>query len=238
MDNKLIPNSTQIPNILMDFVIPLVPEAEAKCLLYICRRTFGFHKDEDQISFSQFTTGITGRDGKVLDKGTGLARRTVATGLKNLIKSGAIEVEKNSRGNIYRINLDMDIDEVVQKLHQCRKDTNFGAKNAPKQVQLLHLQKKGNKGNKEIPCGDVDKPADKSKEEHFKLSDQMKFEYDKTFGKLKIEKQPPFSLVMKLAYERGKDEVIVAMGNLREAKNFYQIKDFRPYLVTMCKSKE
>ena len=140
---KLIPNTTQIPNIILDLLLPSLPIAEAMCLLYICRRTYGFHKDEDRISFTQFISGIKSRDGKVLDKGTGLVRQSVASALKTLAFSGAIFVEKNSKGNIYRINLEMDIEQVVQKIDQLRKQTAIGLKNRPKQVKLLDLQKKG-----------------------------------------------------------------------------------------------
>lgn len=141
-NNKLIPNSTQIPNIILDLLWPKLPEAEGKCLLYICRRTFGFHKDEDRISFTQFISGIKTRDGKVLDNGTGLSRASVSSALKNLAHSEAIFIEKNSKGNIYRINLEMDVDKVVQILYQFRIQTAFGIKNRPKQVKLLNLQKK------------------------------------------------------------------------------------------------
>jgi len=142
-NNILIPNSTQIPNFLLDFLFPRIPEAEMKCLLYICRRTYGFHKDEDRISYSQFINGLKTRDGKILDKGTGLARGTVAAGLRSLVAANAISVEKNNKGNIYRINLGMDFVEVVRKIDQYRKETTSSTKNRPKQVRLLHLQKKG-----------------------------------------------------------------------------------------------
>jgi len=141
-NQKLIPNSTQIPNLILDFLRPQLSEAERECILYICRRTYGFHKDEDQISFSQFVNGIRSREGKVLDLGTGLSRRSVAEALKNLYKAGAINTVTDNRGNYYRINLSMDVDKVVQKLHQCRICTRSSAKNAPKQGQLLHPQKK------------------------------------------------------------------------------------------------
>jgi len=147
MENKkLIPNSTQIPNIILDLLLPDLPEAEARCLLYICRRTYGFHKDEDRISFSQFLNGIKDKKGKVLDKGCGLkARASVCEGLKNLKKAGAIFVRKDSRGNFYKINLEMDTDKVVQEIDRFRKQTASSSRNRPKQVRLLNLQKKGNK---------------------------------------------------------------------------------------------
>ena len=86
MSKKLIPNSTQIPNVILDFLIPQLPGAEGKCLLYISRRTYGFHKEEDRISFTQFINGIKSKDGRQLDYGTGMARASVNEALKNLIR--------------------------------------------------------------------------------------------------------------------------------------------------------
>ena len=137
-----IPNSTQTPNMVYDFLISRIPGAEARCILYICRRTYGFHKKEDRISFSQFLNGIKSRNGKRLDYGCGLkSRASVNEALKNLIKSEAIFVKKDSKGNYYEINLKMNVDKVVQKINQFRKCTKIGLKNKPKQVRLLNLQK-------------------------------------------------------------------------------------------------
>jgi hypothetical protein len=47
-------------------------EAELRVCLYIMRRTFGFKKRADAISFNQFLKGITTRDGDRLDDGCGL----------------------------------------------------------------------------------------------------------------------------------------------------------------------
>jgi len=143
MDKKLIPNSTQIPNIINDFLIPQLPEAETRIILYICRRTFGFHKEEDQIAFSQFINGIKTTDGRLLDMGTGLVRGSVNTALKSLIKSGAVFVRRNTKGYFYQINLEMDIDKVVQGVNQFREQTKSSSANRLKSVQSLDTQKKG-----------------------------------------------------------------------------------------------
>lgn len=143
--DKLIPNSTQFPNIILDFLLPKLPEAETKCLLYICRRTFGFHRDEDRISFTQFIYGIKSREGKILDSGTGLSRTSVNSALKSLSHSGAILINKSSKGNLYRINLKMDIRQVVQNLNQYRIQTASSLKSKPKQVRIFDLQKKEKK---------------------------------------------------------------------------------------------
>lgn len=147
MEKQLIPNSTQIPNILLDFVLPKLPHAEAKCLLYICRRTFGFHKEQDRISFSQFINGIESKD-----VGAGLVRSAVAKALKSLIYANAISVIKSRSGNIYKINLGMNSEGVVLKTNQFAKETRSSSRGKPKQVRLANLQKKGNIGNKEKIC--------------------------------------------------------------------------------------
>jgi hypothetical protein len=45
-----------------------------KVLLYIIRRTFGFKKDQDNISLSQMLNGIVKKNGERLDSGTGLIK--------------------------------------------------------------------------------------------------------------------------------------------------------------------
>ena len=139
-----------MPNILLDMVIPLIPEAEARCLLYICRRTFGFHKDSDRISFSQFMDGIKDRRGKILDYGAGLARASVYKGLMHLNDAGAVMVSKTSKGNYYQINLNMDVDKVVQLVNQFSSRTRNGSGSRPKVVQVANTQNLGKKEKSSI----------------------------------------------------------------------------------------
>lgn len=158
MENKLIPNSTQIPNVISDLIEPRIPEAEMRCLKYICRRTYGFHKEKDRISLTQFVKGIIGRDGERLDYGTGLSRPSVVEALRNLAGSCLVKVVKTTGGNYYEINLELFVDkgvekvsdEVVKKVNQLRKLTRTSKEALPKQVKLLNLQKKGNKEKQSI----------------------------------------------------------------------------------------
>ena len=160
-ENKqnLIPNSSQIPNIILDLVLPRISEAEARCLLYICRRTFGFHKDEDNISFSQFENGIKTSQGKRLDFGTGLSRPSVNSALQNLIKVGVIYVQQRSKGNRYRLNLHMDVDKVVNEINQLRELTKSGKASSLKLVKRFNTQ---NLEKKEKPS--IRHPVDNFKE--------------------------------------------------------------------------
>ena len=86
------PNTTPIPDEVFDELLSALTGAELKVLLYICRRTFGFKKESDTISLHQIAEGITTRDGRVLDKGTGLSKRHVQRALKSLEQKHIVEV--------------------------------------------------------------------------------------------------------------------------------------------------
>src|SRR5215211_5245587 len=105
------PNTTQVPDAFFDVVAPQLSEAELRVALYIIRRTFGFKKDSDTISLRQMVEGITTRDGRVLDRGTGLKKSAVANALNGLERKGIILSQRNrsrERGNeptTYALNI-------------------------------------------------------------------------------------------------------------------------------------
>jgi phage replication O-like protein O len=78
------PNYTQVPDELFDDLMTDLSGAELKVLLYIIRRTFGFKKTEDTISLNQMLNGITTKAGEVLDRGTGLSKKTLLMALNTL----------------------------------------------------------------------------------------------------------------------------------------------------------
>lgn len=85
------PNTTPVPDVVFDRLLARLKEAELKALLYIIRRTFGFKRGSDSISFNQFLRGITTRDGRVLDEGCGVKdRTTLSNALKSLEKKGIV----------------------------------------------------------------------------------------------------------------------------------------------------
>jgi phage replication O-like protein O len=89
------PRYTQIPDQLFDELLADLSGAELKCLLYIMRHTFGWGKDSDRISISQLSRGIVTKQGRVLDRGTGLHRSTVITAVASLEAKGIIRSEHN-----------------------------------------------------------------------------------------------------------------------------------------------
>lgn len=124
--NDFIPNFTQVPNIVLDNMMSSLNESELKVLLYICRRTYGFHKEKDAISLSQLTDGIM-VNGERLDKGTGLSKRAVVSAISSLTLKNIISCNKDGYVNIYQI---------VQNSNQ------NGANFTPKIVQNSNTQKK------------------------------------------------------------------------------------------------
>jgi DNA-binding transcriptional ArsR family regulator len=115
MPRALIPNSTQIPDVILDHWMAELSGAEFKVVLYIARRTYGFGKDSDTISLSQIATGLRRRDGRVLDRGTGASRSSVARSLKALEERGLVlrttnlaESGREYDENTYSINLEWE----------------------------------------------------------------------------------------------------------------------------------
>ena len=103
------PNGTIVPDDVFDQLMPELTEAELRVLLYVVRRTYGFKKDRDAISLSQMVQGIRTKDGRTLDRGTGMTRRGVMKGVAGLREKGIIQVEKKSsidgvnQVNVYRL---------------------------------------------------------------------------------------------------------------------------------------
>jgi hypothetical protein len=94
------PYTTPVPDNFFDDVLPDLSGAEVKVLLYIFRRTFGWKKDSDNISLSQLVSGITRRDGTVLDRGTGLSKPSVSRTLQQLVAKGMLrKVRRQSAEN-------------------------------------------------------------------------------------------------------------------------------------------
>lgn len=115
------PTYTPIPDELIDEHLPDFTGAELKVLLYICRRTFGFKKESDNISLQQLMNGI-----KNLDRGTGLTKKTLLTTLDALEDRGFIVSERRQsreKGNEptnYRLRFvgEKSTHPLVESLHQ------------------------------------------------------------------------------------------------------------------------
>jgi Bacteriophage replication protein O len=83
-------DGTMFPDALLDHVMANLTGAEFKVLAYIVRRTYGFKKQCDSISLDQICNGVKRIDGRVLDGGTGLSKKTAIAALKGLEDKGVI----------------------------------------------------------------------------------------------------------------------------------------------------
>ena len=97
--NELKPNFTQIPNVILDKLMSNLTDAELRVLMYICRRTYGFHRKADKISYSQFEKGIEG-----LDTGCGLRLEAISKGLTGLEERGLIIKTPHRQSFTYELN--------------------------------------------------------------------------------------------------------------------------------------
>ena len=105
-----LPTTTPVPDQVFDVLMDDLTGAELKVLLYICRRTFGFKKNSDNISLNQMINGIKTKQGKVLDRGTGLSRDSVARVIKSLeakdviIRNKRQSVKRGNEATTYSLN--------------------------------------------------------------------------------------------------------------------------------------
>jgi hypothetical protein len=136
----LIPNTTQIPNFLLDRILPVVQPAAWKVISFVCRKTFGWQKRQDRISLSQF------------ERGTGLSRRHLVPTLLHVTNSGLLIKLSSPSGDVYALDIGCDVEAVVaaltgaisspvQSVHQCTEDTISGEVSTPKLVNSVHTQK-------------------------------------------------------------------------------------------------
>jgi len=131
------PNYTPVPDELFDEQLPDLSGAELKVLLYIIRRTFGFKKESDNISLNQLLHGITTKEDVVLDRGTGLSKKTLLETLKNLVEKNLIlterrrSKEKGDEPTTYRLNIIGETAENTNTPRGVKSTPGGGVKSTP-----------------------------------------------------------------------------------------------------------
>lgn len=87
------PNYTQIPNVLIDNMFEMT-HTEFKTAMFICRQTFGFHRQSHKMSISY------------IERGTGLSHETVVNNLQTLGAKGILS--KLEAGQSFSYALDIE----------------------------------------------------------------------------------------------------------------------------------
>ncbi len=120
-----------IPNVILDVWMKEITGNALSVVLFIARKTFGWHKEKDRVSLSQI---IAGTDIKT--------NHTAIKCCNFLVENGYVfKEDTNQQGTVYGI-------QVVQKLHHLDNASGAeitlpsSAKNAPEVVQKLHTQNK------------------------------------------------------------------------------------------------
>lgn len=115
--------STQIPNVLLDRLMPVIAPALWKIVCCVARQTYGWQKKWDAISLTQAT------------KKTGLSKRCVIDSFAVLVKAGVLVLGEVGRyGQEYRLNSSCDMDKACEILEpqerQPRRKTGGTKKNS------------------------------------------------------------------------------------------------------------
>ncbi len=125
---------TQMPNELMDILMSKAVNASMKSVLtLIARKTYGFHKETDEISLTQF------------EKNTGLTRPTIVGTLSKLQRAQLVLLISKGRSKISSNRWQLDLsnwEEKLVKLRELVKNDTFQLVKNP-----LHTKEKQNKFN-------------------------------------------------------------------------------------------
>jgi phage replication O-like protein O len=108
MSEKLKPNFTPIPNIILDEIMRTLSPTAVKVIFAICRFTYGWGKQSDRISLGQ------------LAEMTGMERRNVHRTIKQLGKLLIVKPGDPSKNlsNEYRLNVDISNTDLVSQGQQ------------------------------------------------------------------------------------------------------------------------
>lgn len=133
---------TQFHNYVIDEIMPTLGPNAWKVLCLIIRKTRGWHKDEDAISYSQIMSG------------TGIKNRTtVSAALDELTTRGyVIANARGRRASTYRLNQDYTAPDGSTKIEQSEICTTTSTEIVPPVVQKSDTQKKAKKERKHAPA--------------------------------------------------------------------------------------
>ena len=172
--SKLLPNTTQIPNIILDDWLPRLKDCEFKILVVVTRQTLGWVMDDSSGRRKERDWLST----KQLEQRTGCGNRSITYALKTLIedfhlieatdKSGNIlDTGEKRRDNRSQIFYRLTLKEPEQTLFdQPRRPQKMRTENSRPQIlrtQNMHTTKETNITKATFPSDDGDKGVEKVK---------------------------------------------------------------------------
>lgn len=111
-------NWFRLPYQWTDITAKITSLAELKVVEYVLKHTWGYQEYDlkKRISLDEFRHGRKRKDGTTIDQGTGLSKQSVIDGLKNAVKHGFLEVEKDDsdqarKKRYYSLRMQESIDQ-------------------------------------------------------------------------------------------------------------------------------
>lgn len=157
IQSQFLPNSFQVPNIVIDNVMHQLSSTQFKLYMFVYRHTYGFRDNTDRkraLSLSTFLDGYTSKKGYKFN-GVGVSKPTLVSNLKQLVKAGWLNKEKSETADVWSINLEPvggkeTLPVVVKKLYRGGKETLpvGGKETLPNEITVL--VKDNSKDNKEV----------------------------------------------------------------------------------------
>lgn len=140
------PNYCPIPNVLLDEWIYRLGNAEFKILMFIARKTFGWHKIRDRISLSQ------------IHKATGFTRSNIINAIRSLCKLGLLMKIKMGKAGEEKSYYEIIIREDSNNSYQsCKKTPPSPVAGLTKETLTKDIEKEKDEKEK-VLCG-VKTPA-------------------------------------------------------------------------------
>lgn len=97
-------NWFKMPNIWTDITAEITGIAELKVVEYVLKHTWGYQEFDvpKHITNEEFMNGRRRKDGTRIDKGTGLSKKSVISGLKNAVAHGLLieEIDDSDRARV------------------------------------------------------------------------------------------------------------------------------------------
>ena len=128
------PNYTQIPNVLIDKWMSRLTPSELRIILYIARRTFGFHRKSVEIGM------------RLLAERAGLHLETVSTAIAALVAVGLVRSKTGvRRRQIYELVIDAELPDCAERPDiTCTENPNTDCSEKPNTKKERSSSKKKN----------------------------------------------------------------------------------------------
>jgi hypothetical protein len=124
-------NWFKMPNSWTDITAGISTLAELKVIEYVLKHTWGYQEYglKKLITTDEFMNGRRRKDGTRIDKGTGLSKPSVVSGLKSAVKHGFLEEEVDATDKArvkkyYSLKMLPDAEETANKLEENTEDSD------------------------------------------------------------------------------------------------------------------